>query len=126
MASGEMFPVDSIRVWLHHRKRQERLRLAQQWPTVAAEINHWSVIAADQEIASSATPYQIEASFHFTLNGEYFGGYLRSVGRTHHSAETMATGTPTVHVRYDPTNPDSVAVLAEDNVGNLPFQVIPG
>ena len=69
---------------------------------------------------------QVEASFHFTVNGEYFGGYLRSVGLTHHSAETMATGTPTVRVRYDPTNPDSVAVLAEDNVGNLPFQVMPG
>jgi Protein of unknown function (DUF3592) len=126
MASNEMFPFDSIRLWLHRRKRHEKLRLAQQWSIVSAEINHWSIVTADQENASSATPHQIEASFHFTVNGEYFGGYLRSVALTHHSAEVMATGAPTVNVRYDPANPDSVAVLAEDNVGNLPFQVISG
>ncbi|HMH12711.1 MAG TPA: DUF3592 domain-containing protein [Edaphobacter sp.] len=121
-----MFPFDSIRLRLRDRKRHERLRLAQQWPIASAEINHWSVITADEEIASSATPYQIEASFHFTVNGEYFGGYLRSVGLTHHSAETMAKDNPAINVRYDPANPDSVAILAEDNVGNLPFQVISG
>jgi hypothetical protein len=121
-----MFPFDSIRSWAHRRKRQEKLRLAQQWPTVSAEINHWSVIPADQELASSATPYQIEASFHFIVDGEYFGGYLRSIALTHHSAELMAKGAPTVTIRYDPANPDSTAVLAEDNAANLPFQVLSG
>ena len=121
-----MFPFDSIRSWARHKKRQQKLHLAQQWPTAAAEINHWAIVPADQEIASSATPYQIEASFHFIVNGEYSGGYLRSVGLTHHTAETLAKGAPTVNVRYDPANPDSNVVLAEDNADNLPFQVIPG
>ena len=121
-----MFPIDSIRLRLQHRKRQEKLRLAQQWPTATAEINHWSIVTADQELASSATPHQIEASFHFTVNGEYFGGYLRSVALTHHTAEVAAKGSPTIIIRYDPTNPDSVAVLAEDNSDNLPFQIISG
>jgi Protein of unknown function (DUF3592) len=121
-----MFPFDSIRSKLHHKKQQERVRLAQQWPTVSAEINHWSIVTADPELASSATPHQVEASFHFTVNGEYFGGYLRSVALTHHGAEMAAQGTPTIKVRYDPANPDSVAVLAEDNMDNLPFQIISG
>ena len=121
-----MFPLDSVRSWSHRRKRQERLRLAQRWPVISAEINHWSIVTADQEIASSATPHQIEASFHFIVEGEYFGGYLRSVALTHHSAEVMAKGESTVNIRYDPANPDSTVVLAEDNVGTLPFQVISG
>jgi hypothetical protein len=121
-----MFLFDSIRSQLHHKKQNEKLRRAQQWPTISAEINHWSIIQADRELASAATLYQIEASFHFTVNGEYFGGYLRSVALTHHSAEIAAKGAPTVNIRYDPANPDSVAVLAEDNVGNLPFQIISG
>jgi len=121
-----MFPFDSIRSKLHQKKQHERVRQAQQWPTTAAEINHWSIVTADQDIASSATPYQIEARFHFSLNGEYFGGYLRSVALTHHGAEVAAKGSPTINVRYNPANPDSVAVLAEDNVGNLPFPIIPG
>ena len=121
-----MFPFDQIRSKLQHKKQHERVRQAQQWPTTAAEINHWSIVTADQEIASSATPYQIEARFHFSLNGEYFGGYLRSVALTHHGAEVAAKGSPTINVRYNPANPDSVAVLAEDNVGNLPFPIISG
>lgn len=121
-----MFPFDSIRSKLHHKKQHERVRQAQQWPIATAEINHWSIVTADQDIASSATPYQIEARFHFSLNGEYFGGYLRSVALTHHGAEVAAKGSPTINVRYDPANPDSVAVLAEDNVGNLPFPIISG
>jgi hypothetical protein len=121
-----MFPFDSIRLLLRDRKRQEKLRLAQQWPTISAEINHWSIVAADPEIASSATPHQIEASFHFTVNGEYFGGYLRSVALTHHGAEMGTKGEPTVNIRYDPANPDRTAVLAAENVGNLPFEIISG
>jgi hypothetical protein len=31
-----------------------------------------------------------------------------------------------VRVRYDPANPDAVAVLAEDNENNLPFRVFSG
>ncbi len=71
-------------------------------------------------------PFQIEAGFHFKINGEYFGGYLRSVGLGLHEAESKAQGNPIVNVRYDPANPDSVAVLAEDNEKSLPFRVFSG
>jgi hypothetical protein len=121
-----MFLLDSVRSWAHRRKRQQRLRVAQRWPVISAEINHWSIVSADKEIASSATPHQIEASFHFIVEGEYFGGYLRSVALTHHSAEVMAKGAPAVNIRYDPANPDSSIALAEDNVDTLPFRVISG
>jgi hypothetical protein len=71
-------------------------------------------------------PYQIEAGFHFKINGDYFGGYLRSVALTHHEAESNTTGNPTVNIRYNPANPDQTAVLAEDNPGNLTFRIVSG
>jgi hypothetical protein len=86
-------------------------------------VNSWKVIEADPEASSVGALYQIEAGFHFTVNGEYFGGYLRSVALGLHEAETKSKGNPAVRVRYDPANPDAVAVLAEDNEGNLPFRV---
>ena len=70
-----------------------------------------------------ARRYQIEAGFHFKVNGEYYGGYLRSVAMTHHEAEMKAKGEPKVNVRYNPANPDKKAVLPEDNSGGpLPFR----
>jgi hypothetical protein len=120
------FLVDSIRVWLRRRSREKRLQAAQAWPIAAGEVNHWAVLDADQEASSVGALYQIEGGFHFKVNGEYFGGYLRSVAMGHHEAETKAKGTPAVHVRYDPANPDAVAVLAEDNEGNLPFRIFSG
>ena len=120
---GGNFFVDRIRLWLRRRSREKKLRAAQAWPIANGEINHWQVLNADPEASSVGTMCQIEAGFHFILNGEYFGGYLRSVALTLHEAETKAKGDPAVRVRYDPANPDSVAVLAEDNEGNLPFRV---
>ena len=90
------------------------------------EVNHWQVLNADEDVATTGAPYQIEAGFHFKLNGEYYGGYLRSVAMTHHEAETKSKGEPKVNVRYNPANPDETAVLAEDNVGDLPFDVVSG
>ena len=93
---------------------------------IPAEINHWKILNADEEVASSGAPYQIEAGFHFKVNGEYYGGYLRSVALTHHEAESKSTGNPSVNIRYNPANPDQTAVLAEDNQGSLPFRVVSG
>jgi hypothetical protein len=87
---------------------------------------NWKVVPADQEITSFATPEQLEASFYFTLNGEYFGGRFRSVALSKSEVRAIGEGTPPVHVRYDPANPDATVVLAEDNVGNLPFRVLSG
>ncbi|MEO6806377.1 MAG: DUF3592 domain-containing protein [Edaphobacter sp.] len=123
---ARIFFIDGIRRKLRRSKREKRLGLAKQWPTVQAEINHWQVLDADDEVSTSGAPYQIEAGFHFKLNDEYYGGYLYSVAMTHHEAETKSKGELTVNVRYNPANPDETAVLAEDNVGNLPFGVISG
>ncbi len=93
-------------------------------PTAQAEVNHWQVLNADEEVTATGTPFQIEAGFHFKVNGEYYGGYLRSVAMTHHEAEMKSKGEPKVNVRYNPANPDESAVLAEDNAGTLPFGVV--
>jgi len=121
-----IFFIDGIRRSLRRRARDKKLGLAKSWPTVQAEINHWHVLNADEDVATAGTPYQIEAGFHFTLNGEYYGGYLRSVAMTLHEAETKGESSPKVNARYNPANPDETAVLAEDNGGNLPFGIISG
>jgi len=121
-----IFFIDGIRRWFRRRKREQRLRVAAQWPVTQAEINHWQVLNADKDTATMGAPYQIEAGFHFTLNGEYYGGYLRSVAMTLHEAETKGTGSPKVNVRYNPANPDETAVFVEDNGSNLPFRIISG
>lgn len=121
-----VFFIDGVRRWLRRRAREKKLQLAAQWPIVQAEINHWQVLTADEEAATMGAAYQIEAGFHFKVNGEYYGGYLRSVAMGLHESETKATGNPTVNVRYDPANPDSAAVFAEDNEGTLPFRVYSG
>jgi hypothetical protein len=121
---GNVFIIDSVRSWFRHRGRAKRLQLAQSWPLTTGEINLYKIVPADEDANSFATANQIEAAFHFKVNGEYFGGYVRSIGMTHHEAEFLAKGNPPIHIRYDPTNPDSVAVLAEDNPNNLPFRII--
>ena len=123
---GGIFIVDSVRLWLRRRSREKKLLVAQAWPIATGEVNHWQVLNAEDEVATTGATYQIEAGFHFLVNGDYFGGYLRSVAMTHHEAETKAKGNPAVRVRYDPANPDSVAVLAEDNRENLSFRVVSG
>jgi hypothetical protein len=121
-----VFLIDGIRRRLKHSKREKKLALAKNWPATQAEINHWEVLNADADVATMGAPQQIEAGFHFTLNGEYYGGYLRSVAMTLNEAQTKGTGSPKVNVRYNPTNPDETAVLADDNSGNLSFAVISG
>jgi hypothetical protein len=121
-----VFFIDGIRRWLRRRNRKKKLGLAKEWPAVQAEVNHWQVLNADEDVATMGAPYQIEAGFHFTLNGEYYGGYLRSVAMTLHEAESKGVGSPKVNIRYNPANPDETAVLAEDNRGNLPFDVLSG
>ncbi len=118
-----LFLIDSIRSRFRRRSLEKKLRAAHDWPVAVAEVNHWAVVDADQDAMSTATPCQIEASFHFVVGGEYFGSYFRSVGLVRREAEAMAKGSPSVNVRYDPANPDSVVVLAEDNANNLPFRI---
>lgn len=119
-------PIDAVLRWQRNRRRAQKLAQAAQWPTAPAEINHWQVLSADEDQATTGTPNQIEAGFHYKVNGEYFGGYLRSVALTHHEAETKSKGSPTITIRYNPANPDETAVLAEDNTSTLPFRIVSG
>ncbi len=119
-------PVGFIRAQMHRRTVQKLLDQARAWPTATGEVNHWEVIAAEGHELTGATPNQIEARFHFSVNGEYYGGYFRSAAMGVHQSETLAKGAPTVNVRYNPSNPDSNIVLPEDNAENLPFRISTG
>jgi hypothetical protein len=119
-----IFFIDGIRRSLRRKARDKKLGFAKSWPMVQAEVNHWQVLNAEEEVATMGASYQLESGFHFMLNGEYYGGYLRSVAMTLHEAETKATGSPKVNVRYNPANPDETAVLAEDNGPNLSFGIV--
>jgi hypothetical protein len=121
-----IFLIDSIQRRLRESRRQRLLAQAAAWPQTTAEINRWSIVPVEDESASFSTGHQIEAAFHFKLNGDYFGGYVRSTPMSHNAAERIAAGSPTLTIRYDPSNPDRVAVLAPDNAGKLPFEVLPG
>src|ERR1700679_3129109 len=96
---GGIFFVDSVRVWLRRRSREKKLRAAQAWPVATAEVNRWEILNADEEASSVGARQQIEAGFHFTLNGEYYGGYLRSVAMTLHEAEKKPQGSPKANIR---------------------------
>jgi len=123
---GGFILFQSIAASFRHRKIAKRLRLAQSWPLATGEVLSWKTVAAEEDVASFQTPEQLETRYYFTINGEYFGGLFRSVGLDKSEIRAIDEGTPKVHVRYDPANPDEAVVLAEDNVGNLPFRVLSG
>jgi hypothetical protein len=111
--------LDPIRRALRENARKKRVRLAAQWPQAQAHVNTWKILPLGDEAESFSRSDFIEAAFHFNLNGEYYGGYLRSVGMAHREAEKLATGSPAVTVRYNPANPDQTVVLAEDNASPI-------
>jgi hypothetical protein len=119
-------PIDAIRRALVERARRKRVLLAEGWPLAAAHINGWRVLPAGDESKSFTQTDFIEARFHFLLNGEYYGGYARSVAMGRRDAEKFAVGSPEIHIRYNPANPDETVVLAEDNAGRLLFEVVSG
>jgi hypothetical protein len=116
----------SIGASLRRKKLQKRLHMAQSWTIARGEVLSWKTVAAEEDVASFETPEQLDARFYFTVNGEYFGGHFRSVGLSKSEIRAIGEGTPPVHVRYNPANPDENAVLTEDNAGNLPFRVRSG
>ncbi len=121
-----VFFLDTIRRALRERARQKRVRAAASWPQITAHINSWKLLPAADESGSFTHTHFIEAAFHFTLDGNYYGGYANSVPMPHREAEQLATGSPSLTVRYNPSNPDQTAVLADDNRGQLPFDIISG
>jgi hypothetical protein len=118
-----IFFLDVVRRAPQERARLKRIAAAQSWPQVQAEINHWKIVPAGESSESFLQTDVIEAAFHFTLNGEYYGGYVRSGPMGRRGAEKAATGSPKITVRYDPKNPDHSVVLAEDNKA-LPFAIV--
>jgi hypothetical protein len=120
-----LFLLDSLRRAIRERARQKRVRAAQLWPQALAEINHWKIVAAGDASGSFTQTDAIEAAFHFTLNGEYYGGYVRSLPMARREAENLAIGSPKIAIRYDPQNPDHNVVLAEDNAAP-PFPIVSG
>ena len=121
-----LFLIDSIRRGLRESARKKRVQLAAGWPQTTAKVNLWKVLPAGDEAESFTQTDFIEGGFSFLLNGEYYGGYLRSVAMGRRDAEKLAVGDPSVNVRYNPSNPDQTVVLADDNVGTLPFEIISG
>lgn len=119
-------PIGAIRRVLEERARRKRVQLAAGWPQATARINGWKVMPAGDDAKSFSESDLIEARFHFHLNGDYYGGYLRSAPMGRRDAEKLAVGEPEVNVRYNPANPDEAVVLAEDNAGKLPFEVVSG
>jgi hypothetical protein len=117
--------LSGLRAWSLRRSFEKRMREAKGWPTTQGEVNGWKIINAEAE-AGFGVDSQIEAGFHFIVNGEYFGGYVRSEPMVRREAERMAQGTPKINVRYDAANPDRNFVLPEDNAGNLPFPIYTG
>src|SRR5260370_17084390 len=99
-----LFLIDSIRSRFRRRSLEKKLRAARDWPVAVAEVNHWAVVDADQDAMSTATPCQIEASFHFVVGGEYFGSSFRRVGLVRREAAALAKHSPTPHSRHYPPN----------------------
>jgi len=120
------FLIDSIRRRLREKARKKRVKLAAGWLQTTAKISLWKVLPVGDEAESFTKTDFIEGGFSFLLEGEYYGGYVRSVAMGRHEAEKLAVGSPSITVRYNPANPDQTVVLAEDNAGTLPFEVVSG
>jgi hypothetical protein len=117
--------LSGLRAWSLRRSFEKKMREAKGWPEAQGEVNGWKIVTAEAE-AAFGVDSQIEAGFHFIVNGEYFGGYVRSEPMVRREAERMAQGAPKINIRYDATNPDKNFVLSEDNSGNLPFAIYMG
>jgi hypothetical protein len=121
-----IFLIDSILRAFRERARNKRVQAAAAWPQITAHINSWKILPAGDASDSFTNTDTIEAGFHFTLNGEFYGGYVNSVPMPLREAERHATGSPDLTVRYNPTDPDQTVVLAEDNRGKVGFQIVSG
>lgn len=120
------FPLDRLARSFREGARRKRISMAQNWPKCNAHITGWKIVDPDPATGASAMQQQIEASFYFMVNDDISGGYVRSVPMIRREAERLMSDELKVVVRYHPTHPDQVVVLAEDNTETLPFQIISG
>jgi len=54
-----IFFIDGIKRSIRRRAREKKLAAAKNWPTVQGEVNHCQVLNADEDVATTGTPYQI-------------------------------------------------------------------
>ncbi len=87
--------LSGLRAWSLHRSFEKKMREAKGWPTPQGEVNGWKIVTPEAE-AAFGVDSQIEAGFHFIVNDEYFGGYVRSEPMVRREAERMAQGSPRI------------------------------
>jgi hypothetical protein len=124
------FLFDAVFRTLRGRRRQERLQTAVLWPTTIAKLLPSTLVMKDSLAGGTAVQdSQVECPYYFSITEGYFGGHVRSIACSDSEGRriqrSLAEDMPIV-VRYNPANPDEGCVLAEDNVGTLPFTVWPG
>ena len=112
---------------VRRRGRERELQEAAGWPTTTAKLLAGNVVTRD-ELAegTSAQTTQVEFQYYFSLNEEFFGGYLRSVACSDSEGRRWLRDVPEgtlVTVRYDPKDSDKTHALARDNAGKLPFAI---
>jgi hypothetical protein len=120
-----IFYPEALRLWLERHSYENHMREARSWPVATGEVNGWKVVPAGPH-GEFGRDYQLEAGFHFVVNGEYYGGYVQSEPMVHHEAEKLGQGALAIRVRYNPADPDKNFVLPEDNPDNLPFNIYTG
>jgi hypothetical protein len=124
------FVFDAISRSLRRRRRQKLLQAAALWPVAAAKLLASKLVQKDDLAeGSAAQDSQVECPYYFSIEGGFFGGFVRSVpcsdSEGRRIQRQLEEGMP-VNVRYNPANPDEGCVLASDNEGTLPFVVWPG
>ena len=124
------FVLDAISRMMRGRKRAARLVAAANWPMVTAKLLESKLVMKDELSGGlDVQDTQVEVPYYFSLEGRYFGGFVRSVPCTDSEgrrSQRQLTEGMAVEVRYNPADPDETCVLEGDNAGKLPFVVWPG
>jgi hypothetical protein len=112
---------------IRKRGRERDLLAAEAWPTVMAKLLAGNVVQRD-ELAegTSVQTTQIEFQYYFSLDEDFFGGYMRSVACSDSEGRRWLREVPEgtlVTVRYDPADKDKTHALQRDNEGKLPFAI---
>ncbi len=109
------------------RERERDLLAAETWPTAAAKLLAGNVVQRDELAEGTVVQStQIEFQYYFSLEDDFFGGYLRSVPCSDSEGRRWLREVPegtVVTVRYDPADRDKTHALQRDNEGKLPFAI---
>jgi hypothetical protein len=124
------FVLDAISRMMRGRRRAAKLAAAAQWPSITAKLLESKLVMKDDlAVGQDVQDTQVEVPYYFSLEGGYFGGFVRSVPCTDSEGRRIQRQLREgmlVTVRYNPSNPDETCVLDGENQGKLPFAVWPG